>query len=114
MLQKIGGLARAVAVIISIVAAFVAIPNLDVATLLVVLGLVAGLVHSDADRIGIIVTALVLPMVATVLSGLPSVGTQLGAIASNLGVVAASSVATMIAIRLYSVVKGDLAGLAAR
>lgn len=114
MLQKIGGLARAAGVLVSIVTAFAAIPTLDTALLLVVLGLIAGLALSDADRIGIIVTALVLPLVATVLNTLPSVGTQLGTIASNLGILAASSVVTVIATRLYNVVKGDLMGLASK
>jgi len=114
MLQKIGGVARAVAVILAVVAAFVAIPNLDVPTLLVVLGLIAGLALTDADRVGIVVTALVLPLVATVLNGLPSVGAQLGAVAANLGIVAASSVATLVALRLFDVVRGDLMGLASK
>jgi hypothetical protein len=114
MLQKIGGLARAAGVLVSIVTAFAAIPTLDTALLLVVLGLVAGLALTDADRVGIIVTALVLPLVATVLNTLPAIGSQLGTVASNLGVLAASSVVTVIATRLFNVVKGDLAGLASK
>lgn len=114
MLQKIGAGARAVAVILAIVAAFVAIPTLDVALLLLVLGLIAGLALTDADRISIIVTALALPLLATVLNALPTVGPQLAAAANNLGVVAAASAATLIAIGLFDLVKGDLMGLAGK
>ena len=43
MLKKIGGLARALYIVLAIVAGFVALGAMDVALILVVLGLVAGL-----------------------------------------------------------------------
>lgn len=111
MLSKIGGLSRAVAILLAVVSAIVAIPGLDTANLLVVLGLLAGLAYSQDDRVGLILAALVLPLVSAVLSPLPAVGGQLGAIAGNLAVVAAASVATVLALRLVAVVKGDVSGL---
>ena len=43
MLMKIGGLARALAIILAIVAGFVALNMMNVPLVLVVLGLIAGL-----------------------------------------------------------------------
>ena len=49
MLMKIGGLARALAIILAIVAGFVALSMMNVPFVLVVLGLIAGLAMPD-DR----------------------------------------------------------------
>ncbi|MEY2942755.1 MAG: hypothetical protein RLY97_769 [Pseudomonadota bacterium] len=111
MLGKIAGLARALAILLSVVYAFVAIPGVDAGLVLVVLGLIAGVLYGDDTRGGLILTVLVLPAAAVALGHIPAIGTQLGAIASNLGLSAAGAVATSLACRLFGVVKGDLTGL---
>ena len=50
MLMKIGGLARAIAIILAIVAGFVALNMMNVPLVLVVLGLIAGLAMPE-DRL---------------------------------------------------------------
>ena len=50
MLTKIGGLARALAILLAIVAGFMALNMMDVPLVLVVLGLVAGLAMAE-DRL---------------------------------------------------------------
>ena len=115
MLGKLTGLARALALLLSLIAGFVAIPGLEPQTLklvLIVLGLIAGISYCDAGRVGLILTALVLPAVGVTLSALPAVGTGLSAVAGNIGVAVTAAVATSIAIRFVTLLKGDIGGLA--
>jgi len=111
MLDKATGLARALAVVFSLVAAFIAIPNLDTGLVLVALGLVAGIAYGDDARPNLILLALALPLAATAVGHIPSVGAQLGAVAINLGLAAAAAVASSIAIYLFHATKADLGGL---
>lgn len=111
MLGKIGGLARALALVLAIVAGFWTIPGLNVALVLVVLGLIAGLIYGDDSAIRLYLTVLVLPMVGAALGTIPMIGTNLSAIAGNLALSAAGMAATVIALRLFGLVKGDVTGL---
>src|SRR6478672_3949443 len=100
MLMKIGGLARAVAIVLAIVAGFMALNMMNVPLALVVLGLVAGLALTE-DRVLISVAMIIaLPIIGAALTQIPSIGTQLNAVALNLQMAMAGSVATVIAIRL--------------
>src|SRR3954447_18840955 len=73
MLMKIGGLARALAIILAVVAGFVAINMMNVPLVLVVLGLIAGLAM-PADRVLLsTVTLIALPIIGTALGTIPSV-----------------------------------------
>lgn len=112
MLGKVARLARALAIVLAVVAGFVAIPNLNVAMVLVVLGLVAGLAYDDDSATRLVLTVLVLSLVGSALSTIPGIGSQLGAIAANVALVGAGAVATVLAVRLFGLVKNDLAGLA--
>lgn len=114
MLGKVGGLARALAIILAVIAGIVTIPNLDTALVLVILGLIAGLAYGDDTVTRLVLTVLVLPAVAAALSLIPVIGPQLGAIAANVAIAAAGAAATAIAIRLFNLVKGDLLGLTAK
>jgi hypothetical protein len=112
MLIKIGGLARALYIILAIIAGFVALSMMDVPLVLVVLGLIAGLAMPQ-DRI-LLVAAIViaLPIVGTALTHIPAVGAQLNAVAGNLQLGAAGALATAIAIMLYNLVMIGVTGLA--
>ena len=112
MLMKIGGLARAVAIILAIVAAFVTLNMMNVPLVLVVLGLVAGLALTD-DRIVLNVALVIaLPIIGAALTHLPTIGAQLNAVALNLQVAMAGAIATAVAIRMYHLVMGGVMGLA--
>lgn len=111
MLVKVAGLVRALTFILAIVAGFIAIPNLNMALVLVVLGLIAGLAYTAELMTILVLSVLALPAVGAALTAIPAVGIQLGAVANNLAVAAAGSVATMFAIGLYKTGLGDLAGL---
>ena len=111
MLGKVAGLARALAIILAVVAGFVAIPHLDVGLILVILGLIAGLGYCEDTITRLVLTVLVLPAVSVALGTIPAIGAQLGAAATNVALAAASAAATAIAIRLFNLAKGDLLGL---
>ena len=73
MLKKIGGLARSIYILLAIVAGFVAL-GMDVALLLVVLGLVAGLAMHQGELSLAGSIALALPIVGAALGHIPMIG----------------------------------------
>jgi hypothetical protein len=111
MLMKIGGLARALYVLLAIVAAFVPITMMNVPLVLVVLGILAGLAMMQ-DRIVLAgVIAIVLPIVGAALGNIPAIGAQLTAVCANLQLGVAGALATAIAMLLYHLVMDGLTGL---
>ena len=111
MLTKIGGLARALYIILAIVAAFVALKMMNVPLVLVVLGLVAGLAV-PRDRIVLVMVAVIaLPLIGAALALLPSIGAQLATVCTNLQFGAAGAAATALAIFLYEMVMESVTGL---
>jgi hypothetical protein len=110
-MNKITAILGLAALLLAIVAVFVAIPNLNVAAVLVVLGIVAGLSYT-ADRVqGLLLATLVYPLVAVALGNIPTIGEKLGAIAGNIGLVAAGVAATVLAMRLIDIVKANVSEL---
>ncbi len=99
--------ARALGWVLAIVAAFVAIPNLNVAALLVGLGIVGGVNATAEMAPRVILAAVALPVIGAALGNIPSIGEQLGAIAANLGLSAAGAAATIIGMAMFSRLKAD-------
>jgi hypothetical protein len=112
MLMKIGGLARALYVILAIVAAFVALSMMNVPLVLVVLGLIAGLAMTRENMALAAITVVALPMVGAALGSIPAIGPQLTAVCGNLQLGVAGAFATALAIFLYQMVMASLMGLA--
>jgi len=111
MLKKIGGLSRALYIVLAIVAGFVALSMMDVALVLVVLGLVAGLAVPRERMLLLAALVIALPIVGTALAHLPTIGAQLTAVCGNLQIGAAASLATALAIMLYELVMEGVTGL---
>jgi len=111
MLMKIGGLARALYVILAIVAAFVALSMMNVPLVLVVLGLIAGLAMTEDRLVLTTVTLIALPVIGAALGNIPTVGAQLGAVCGNLALAIAGGLATTIAIRLYHMTMDGVTGM---
>ena len=84
MLKKIGGLARALYIVLAIVAGFVALGMMNVALILVVLGLVAGLAVPRDRLILAMVAVVALPLIGAALGNIPMIGAQLNAVMGNL------------------------------
>ncbi len=114
MLAKITGLAGALSIILSIVAALIAIPNLDVALVLVLLGLVAGVGLASERIVGFLVAVMAYPALGAALALLPMVGEKLNAITGNLALGAAGAASSALAIYLYGQVKNQLMGMTAK
>jgi hypothetical protein len=113
MLQKISGLARSLYIVLAIAAGFVAIGGLNVALLLVVLGLIAG-VTMPRDRMVLAAAAVIaLPMVGTALTNIPTIGTQLSAVMTNLQLGIAGALASALVIFLYELTMEGVTGLTA-
>jgi hypothetical protein len=112
MLTKIGGLARALAIILAIVAAFVALNMMNVPLVLVVLGVIAGLAMPEDRLVLSTVTLVALPIIGTALTNIPTIGANLNAIALNIQMALAGSLATSVAIRIYHMTMDGVTGLA--
>jgi hypothetical protein len=112
MLKKIGGLARALYILLAIIGGFVALTMMNVPLVLVILGLVAGLAVPRDRMVLLAALVIALPIVGTALGNIPSIGAQLTGIAANLQLGAAGSLATAMAVFLYELVMEGLTGLA--
>jgi hypothetical protein len=111
MLMKIGGLARAIAIVLAIVAGFVALSMMNVPLVLVVLGLIAGLAMPEDRLVLTTVTLIALPIIGVALGTIPTIGAQLTAVCANLQMAMAGALATTIAMRLYHMTMDGVTGL---
>ena len=111
MLMKISGLARTLYIVLAVVAGFVALGGLDVAMVLIVLGLVSG-ISMPRERIVLAgVTVLALPIIGGALGHIPTIGAQLTAVTANLQMAMAGALATAIAMALYELAMDGVTGM---
>ena len=113
MVDKLSGLARALYIVLAIVAAFVAMGSMDVALILVVLGLVAGLTMPRDKMVLAAATIIALPILGAALAHIPTIGAKLEAVMMNLQLGMAGSFACAMAIMLYELVMAGVTGLTA-
>ena len=111
MLKKIGGLARALYIVLAIIAGFVALGTMNVALVLVVLGLIAGLSMPRDRMVLAAVVAIALPIIGAALGQIPMIGAQLTAVAANLQLGVAGALATAVAMLSYELVMDGVTGL---
>ena len=112
MLMKISGLARAIAIVLAIVAGFMALNMMNVPLVLLVLGIIAGLATAEERLLMSTVTLIALPIIGAALTHIPMIGAQLNAVALNLQMAMAGMLAMTIAIRLYHLTMDGVIGLA--
>jgi len=111
MLNKISGLARTLYIVIAVVAGFVALGTMNVALILLVLGLIAGISLPRERLVLATVTVIALPILGAALANLPAIGEQLGAVMANLQIAMAGAVTTALLIRLYELAVDGVTGL---
>ena len=111
MLNKVSGLARSIYIIIAIVAGFVALGGMNVALVLVALGLIAGITMPRERMVLAAASIVALPMVGAALGNIPAIGEQLGAVMANLQLGIAGAFSTAMALLLYELVMGGVSGL---
>jgi len=99
-IEKIVGL---IGVAVAVVAAFVAIPQ--VATILLVAGLVVGIYVIGDHHVRVMVTALVLTGLSGSFSAVPAVGTYIAAILANIGVLVTGAAVMIILRNIYARLK---------
>ena len=112
MLTKVSALSRALYILLAIVAAFVAMGGMNVALILVVLGLIAGISMEKENYVAAAATAIALPIIGGALGTIPSIGAQLTAICANLQLGVAGALGSALAIILYKLVMGGVTGMA--
>ena len=111
MLNTLSGVARALYIIIAIVAGFVALTMVNVPLLLVLLGMIAGITLPQERYVTAAVTVIALPILGAAMANIPAVGAQLGAVMGNLQLGMAGALVTAMATRLYGLVVEGVPGL---
>ena len=112
MMTKVSALSRALYILLAIVAGFVAFGGMNVALILVVLGLIAGIGMEKENYVPAAATAIALPIIGGALGQIPSIGAQLTAICGNLQLGVASALGSALAIILYKLVMNGVRGMA--
>ena len=112
MLTKVSALCRALYILLAIVGAFVAMGGMNVALILVVLGLIAGLSMVKENYVAAAATAIALPIIGAALGQIPTIGAQLAVICANLQLGIAGALASALAITLYHLVMNGVMGMA--
>jgi len=111
MLNKICGLARALYILLAIVAGVVTLGTMDVALILVVLGLIAGLSMPRERMVLAAAAVIALPTVGAALGHIPAIGAQLTAICGNLQTGIAGAFASALAMLMYELTMDGVMGL---
>ena len=111
MLKKISGLARTLYIVLAIVAGFIALGTMNVALVLLGLGLVAGITMPRERMLLTAATVIALPTIGAALGRVPAIGTQLTAVAGNLQIAIAGAFASAIAILLYELAMEGVTGV---
>lgn len=104
---KLYAVARGLAVLLAIVAAFVTVPYL--VPILLVLGALSAIGNTPEQNTRIFMITIVLLLGAKALVDLPGVGTYLSAIFGNLGTALVGASMVAIALGAYSRIKSDWA-----
>ena len=112
MLMKISGLARTLYIVLALVAGFVTLGKMDIALILVVLGLIAG-ISLPAERMVLAGVAIIaLPIIGGALAHIPAIGAELNAVTANLQIGMCGALASAMAIVLYGLAMDGVMGMA--
>jgi len=106
LLETLCALARLVAVVVAVAAAFTTIPYL--AAILLILGAIGGLSVAREDRLRLYAVAILLTVASTSLEGIPEVGVYLSTIFGGLGTAYVGASVVAIAIGLALSIKNGL------
>jgi len=106
IMERVARLVGALGVVLAVVAGVVAIPGLNIALILIVLGVIAGAYTDQDNAVRMFLAVLALPVIGVTLGGVPAIGGYLTAIFTNLSIAAAGITASLVARRLYDTVMG--------
>jgi hypothetical protein len=102
---KLCAVARALAILLAIVAAFVTVPY--IVAVLLVLGAISAITNTPEQNTRVFMITIVLLLGAKMLTELPTVGTYLSAIFGNLGTALVGASMVAIALGAYGRVRSD-------
>jgi len=111
MLNMVSGLARTLYILLAIVAGFVALGTMNVALVLVILGLIAGITLPRDRYVIAAATVIALPILGAALGNIPMIGAQLAAVTGNLQLAMAGAVAMAMILRLYELALEGIPGM---
>ena len=111
MVNKLSQLARTFGILLAIVAGFFVLGTMDIALILVVLGLVGGLSMPRVRMVLAAGTSIALPIVDSALLHIPMIGGQLNAITGNLQLAMAGSFASALTIALFGLAMEGVTGM---
>jgi hypothetical protein len=111
MLNKVSGLARTLYIVLAVIAGFVVLGKMDIALVLVVLGLIAGISLPMERMVLAAATIIALPIIGGALAHIPTIGAQLNAVTANLQLAMAASFATAMVMILYALAMDGVTGL---
>ena len=111
MIKMISGLARTLYILLAIVTGFVALGTMNMALVLVVLGLISGITLPQERYVTAAATVIALPILGTALGHIPAIGAQLTTVCGNLQLAMAAAVATAMVMRLYELAMDGVPGL---
>ena len=104
-MDKLCALARALAILVAIIAAFVAIPQ--AAVILLVLGGISAICNTPEDNMRLYLVTVLLILGAKGLEVIPAVGPSLAMIFTNIGVATLGYSIVAISIRIVLRIKND-------
>ena len=111
MLKTVGGVARTLYILLAVIAAFVAFGSFDVAMILLLLGIIAGLAMPEERFPIAAITLLILPLVGAAVANIPTVGEYLAKIAGNLQIGVAGALATALAVGFFRLAVDGVSGI---
>jgi hypothetical protein len=111
MLNKVSGLARTLYILLAVVAGFVVLGKMDVALVLVVLGLISGISMPMERMVLAAATIIALPIIGGALAHIPTIGAQLAAVMANLQLGMAGAFATAMVLALYALAMDGVTGM---
>jgi hypothetical protein len=111
MLNKVSGLARTLYIVLAVIAGFVVLGKMDVALVLVVLGLIAGISLPMERMVLAAATIIALPIIGGALAHIPTIGAQLNAVTTNLQLGMAGAFAMAMVMILYALAMDGVTGL---
>jgi hypothetical protein len=104
-LTKLTAVARLLAILLAVVAAFVTVPMASAAML--ILGALAGITAPADARLRLFATTILLMVGAKSLTAIPEVGDYLAAIFGNIGLVTMGASATGVILNIIERIKAD-------
>ncbi len=113
-MEKLTRLAIALGIILAIVAGVIPMGNFNAGLTILILGVIGGVSAPQENAMRMFIAVLALPVIATALAAIPTVGNPLAAIFNNIQLAAAGASASLVARRVFEMVMDSFTSLTAK